>query len=158
MKRFLLFIIMSLSISACGFAQTIIDGQDISTFRNSNSVVFIRYTYDGAGNIIRKNWMYGTLQNLMSENEHDEPSSLVNQARVRITGNGTWESVRVSIAGENVESGILLVYSISGALMGSYPFSGNEFTIDLSFLERSLYVFRIETETFNTDYKITKRK
>jgi len=145
-------------LSVCSFAQTVIDGQDVNAFRNSSSVVFIRYTYDGAGNIIRKNWMYGTLQNFMSENEHDEHSNLVNQSRVRITANGTWESVRISIAGENVESGILHVYSIAGALMGSYPFSGNEFTIDLSFLERSLYVFRIETKTFNKDYKITKRK
>lgn len=144
--------------SACSHAQTIIDGNEHGTLRNSNSVVFVRYTYDEAGNMVRKNWMYGTLQNLMSENEKDKRSNLVNQSRIRISANGTWENVRISIAGENVESGVLYVYSISGALMGSYPFMGNDFTIDLSFLERSLYVFRIETGTFNKDYKITKRK
>ena len=144
MKRNIL-VLLTCSLGMTAWGEThVLDGA-----QSSNSIVYVaRYSYDDMGNMVLRRWVPN----------YEELRNLVEGVDVSVRADNLWRNVRFSISGGNVENGQLSVYTTSGSLVAEHSFTGNTFTLDLSSLDRRLYIFHLSTEYGVKDFKLMKTK
>lgn len=124
----------------------------------SSSVAYaVHYSYDDMGNMVLRHLApMSSFSRFLEEKE--EKKNLFRTISVNVSADAAWSSVLFSIAGPQVESGQLLIYTTSGQLVMNHAFSSNMFTLDLSRLNRRLYLFRLSTEGRTEDFKLLKTR
>ena len=156
MKRNIL-VLLTCSLGMTAWGEThVLDGA-----QSSNSIVYVaRYSYDDMGNMVLRRWVpnYASLRMEDGGDSPEELRNLVEGVDVSVRADNLWRNVRFSISGGNVENGQLSVYTTSGSLVAEHSFTGNTFTLDLSSLDRRLYIFHLSTEYGVKDFKLMKTK
>ena len=112
------------------------------------------------GNMVLRRWTpsYASLRMGGGGDSPEELRDLVEGVDVTVRADDLWRNVQFSISGKNAEDGQLSVYTTSGTLVAEHSFTGNAFTLDLSTLDRRLYIFHLATEYGVKDFKLMKTK
>ncbi len=92
------------------------------------------------------------------EDDPEDQKTLLHGTDVTVKADALWRNVQFSIAGEEVENGMLYIYTTSGTKVLEHPFRGNAFTLDLSSLARRLYIFHLVTDNRTKDFKLMKTR
>ncbi|MBQ8050034.1 MAG: T9SS type A sorting domain-containing protein [Bacteroidaceae bacterium] len=103
----------------------------------------VTYTYDDAGNIIKKShhWILTTQG---TTEEDSDVYSFKGEFDISITADYSWEHVSIEITGNvDAEGGLLEVYNMSGMNVYKAKMSSNCTSINLSSLNKGVYIFRI---------------
>lgn len=113
------------------------------------------YTYDSAGNVISKKLFSATHQPQcqIADDYDSQPSQFVS-----INTDEGWSTVHIKITGEIMDGDMLYIYSSRGLLIQSIRLSQAEFTLNLSDLEKGIYIFCFQLSGEKKETKYHKNK
>jgi len=117
----------------------------------------IKYTYDSAGNRIKKEIVLSSTRSLLSEDDEQEPYIEEMQSHeIRIYPNPTKGILNIKITGVDKVNGQISIYNIVGKLIEKAELSDNYQTFDLSAQPNGIYIMQIKIEDKVSSWKIIK--
>ncbi|WP_044269397.1 T9SS type A sorting domain-containing protein [Bacteroides timonensis] len=117
----------------------------------------IKYTYDNAGNRIKKEIVLSSTRSILSEEDEQAPyiEEMLNH-EIKIYPNPTKGILNIKIAGQNKVNGQISIYNIVGKLIEKTELSDSNQTFDLSAQPNGIYIMQIKIEDKVSSWKIIK--
>lgn len=118
----------------------------------------VNYSYDSAGNRIKREIVMKTRALQQEESTAECYSDMLSERTIRIYPNPTKGKLRVEIAGyENSDQSVLRIFNVSGQQILSTHVTSSWAEVDISSQTNGIYILHLSLNSKETTWKIIKK-